>query len=301
VKNVYFSKVVSYGNACDLNEADFLEYFAHDPQTKIIVAYIEGTRDGRRFIEALREATKAKPVILVKGGITEAGTKAVASHTGALAGSNTTWDALFHQLGVMQVDDLEELIDLALLFQHLQPPRGRRGGLVGTGGGFSVLATDNCESEGLTIPPLPQEVRNRLREIIPEEVDPGTSVRNPVDLSGSGWNPEIFSPSLRVLANYDGVDFILTYTAVAFGLYRGTNWMIDGQMDSLIEAKKDIDKPIALVLRHSGDPESAQYASSVQKRCIEAGIPVFPSFSRAARAINRFIRYHEMKEGSKSE
>lgn len=86
-RGVYFSKVISYGNACDLNESDFLEYLTHDPETRIIAAYIEGVKDGARFIEALKQATKVKPVIVYKGGITESGTRAVASHTGVIAGS----------------------------------------------------------------------------------------------------------------------------------------------------------------------------------------------------------------------
>jgi len=293
-RGVRFSKVVSFGNACDLNEADFVEYFAHDPQTRIIVGYIEGTKDGRRFINALQEAVKAKPVIMVKGGVTEGGIRAAASHTGALAGSNAVWSSLFCQLGIMQVYDLEELVDLTLLFQHLKPCQGRRIGIVGTSGGRSVLITDNCERQGLTISTFPLEVRKKLREIVPEELDPGTSVRNPVDLAKSGLDPDILSKVLETMANYDGIDFILVHINVAFGLYRGTNEMIKRQIDSLIESKKCIVKPIAAVIRHSGAPEAANYAFSVQKRCLEAGIPVFPSFDRAARAVSRFIRYYEM-------
>jgi len=298
VRGVRFSKVVSFGNASDLNETDFMEYFAHDPQTKIIIGYIEGTKNGRRFINALQEAAETKPVIMVKGGMTEGGTRAVASHTGALAGSNVVWSSLFCQLGVIQVYDLEELVDLILLFQRLKPFKGRKVGVIGGGGGGSVLVTDDCEREGLTVPTFPSEVRRKLRKIVPEEVDPGTSVRNPVDLaSRTAWDPNILRSSLETMANYDGVDLILTHINVAFGLYRSTTEVVDRQINSLIEIKKRVDKPIAAVIRHSGDPAVADYAFSVQKRCLETGIPVFPSFNRAARAINRFIRYYEVRGG----
>jgi acyl-CoA synthetase (NDP forming) len=300
-RGIRFSKVVSFGNACDLNEADFMEYFAHDPQTKIIVGYLEGTKDGRRFITTLQKAAEAKPVIILKGGVTKGGIKAVASHTGALAGSNAVWGSLLSQLGVMQVYDLEELVNLILLFQHFKPFKGRRVGLIGGGGGGSVLATDDCEREGLTVPSFPSKVKKRLREIIPEEVEPGTSVNNPVDLSGTRLrDPSIFPKSLKIVANYDGVDFILTHVNVALGLYRGTSEMIDKQIGSLIEIKKNVAKPIAAVIRHSGEPKAANYAFSVQKKCLESGIPVFPSFGRAARAISKFIRYCEIKEGTET-
>lgn len=228
--------------------------------------------------------------------MTEAGSKAVASHTGALAGSNAVWSSLFHQLGVIQAYDLTELIDMTLLFQHLKPFQGRGIGLVGVGGGFSVTATDSCESNGLTVPSLPPELRRRLREIIPEEADPGTSVRNPIDLSGSGWNPEIFSKSIETVANYDGIDFIIAYTAVSFGLYRGANTMVDNQINALIHIKEGLSKPLALVIRHSGEPEAANYAFDVQGKCLSAGIPVFSSFEEAASSISKFSQYYRNRK-----
>ena len=295
IRGVRFSKVISYGNASDLNEADFMDYLANDPETKIITCYIEGVKKGRHFIQALSKATKSKPVIILKGGLTEAGTGAVASHTGSLAGSAKTWDALFQQLGIIQAHDLEDIIDLVLLFQSTNPPRGRRGAAVGVGGGFSVLASDNCEGEGLIVPSFPPQLRKELRTIVPEELDPGTSVRNPVDLSGSGWNADIFSRALTTIANFEGIDFLFVFTAVAFGLYRGTNIMVEQQTNTLIKVKKDIDKPIIMVARSSGGPEVASFVYDVEQKCLAAGVPVYPSTIRAARAMSRFIQYHEKK------
>jgi acyl-CoA synthetase (NDP forming) len=290
-RGIRFSKVVSFGNACDLNEADFMEYFAHDPQTDVIVGYLEGTKEGERFLNELRKAASAKPIIMLKGGEGEAGIEAVASHTGALAGNSAVWGSLFRQLGIIQVHDLEELVDLLLLFQHLKAPRGRRLGLVGTGGGRSVLATDSCEREGIAVPPFPEAVRGKLREIASEETYPGTSVRNPVDSAGLDWNLDIFSKILKTMADYDGLDFILTYTRVTFGTER-----VAKVIDSLTETKKNLDKPVAMVIRHSEEPKTVSYAFEIQNRCHQAGIPTFPSFSRAARAISRFIQYHERRQ-----
>ena len=288
-KGVRFSKVVSFGNASDLNEADFMEYLTHDSQTKVIGGYIEGTKDGRRFINALREAVKVKPVILIKGGMTEAGTKAVASHTGALAGNSVIWNSLFHQLGVIQVHDLEDLVDVLLLFQHLKPFRGRKAGLVGSGGGRSILATDSCEREGLLVPSFSQELTKKLREIIPGELDPGTSVRNPVDFSSSGWNGDIFPQILKTVANYEDIDVILTYIRATYGVD-----IVNRLIDSLVETKRSVDKPIAMVICQTSEPEVANLAFNLQQRCHQAGIPVFPSFSRAAHAISKFIQYYEV-------
>jgi len=288
-RGVYFSKVVSYGNACDINEAELLEYFTHDPQTKTITGYIEGTRDGRRFIKALRKATEAKPVIMLKGGTTEAGAKAAASHTGALAGSNIIWESLFRQLRVIQVYDLEELIDLALLFQHSKPVRGRKLGIFGSGGGASVLITDSCEKERLIIPPFPEEIRGKLREIVPQELDPGTIVRNPVDFSTTWLRPGVFPSLLETMAKYDRIDFILIYLA----LFPGGDEIETRVIDSIIETKRNLSKPIVMVLRYNHAPQVGKLALDLQKRCADGGIPVFSSFSRASQAINRFVRYYE--------
>lgn len=133
-RGIYFSKVISYGNACDLNETDFLEYFTHDPETEIIALYIEGIKDGRSFIQALRQATKMKPVIVYKGGITESGGRAVASHTANISGQDTVWRSLLKQAGAIQVDSMDELLDIVLLFRYMPPPKGRNAAIIGTGG-----------------------------------------------------------------------------------------------------------------------------------------------------------------------
>jgi acyl-CoA synthetase (NDP forming) len=293
-RGVRFSKVVSFGNACDINEADLMEYFADDPETKIIIGYIEGTRDGRRLVQALQKAADAKPVIMLKGGRTEAGTKAAASHTGALAGSNVIWESLFRQLGIMQVDDMDELIDLVLLFQHSNPLMGRKIGLIGIGGGSSVLITDNCAEEGLIVPSFPDELRRGLREIIPKEVDPGTTVRNPIDLSVLGWNPDILSKALQAVAAYNEIDSILVH----FGLHAGAlnprfRKSIAADVDALIKTKRNLNKPLVMVLHDDHVSEVTKFSSEIQERCRQADIPVFPSFNRAARAMSRFVQYYE--------
>ena len=179
-RGVYFSKVFSYGNAVDLNECDFLEYLAQDKDTRIILMYIEGVKDGQRFFRTLREATSVKPVIILKGGTAEAGTRATASHTASLAGTFKTWKAAIDQAGAVLTDSFEELLDLATSFYFLPPFTGDRVGVVGGTGGFSVLAADSCEQAGLNVIPLPQGIRDELKR---QGVSVWDWLSNPVDLS----------------------------------------------------------------------------------------------------------------------
>jgi len=124
-KGLFFSKAISYGNAADLNESDYLEYMTEDPQTRVIAAYIEGVKDGERFIHALKEAASRKPVIINKAGNTETGARACASHTSAIAGSASVWHDLLRQVGAIQVANMSELVDVALAFDKMPLPRGR--------------------------------------------------------------------------------------------------------------------------------------------------------------------------------
>jgi len=293
-RDIHFSKVVSYGNASDINEADLMEYFADDPESGIIIGYIEGVRDGKRFVRVLRKAAEVKPVIMLKGGVTEAGTRAIASHTGSLAGTNAVWSSLFHQSGVMQIDDMEEVIDLILLFQHFRPLRGRRGALISFGGGYSVSLTDASARAGLIVPAFTEEMKKSLREIVPKEADPGTSVHNPVDLSVSGWDSDIFSRALETVDKYDGVDFILLCIGLHSGCIGGQmQQMIDRAVDVLVTTKKKLAKPMAMIILEDFAPETRNLSSGIQGLVRQVNIPVFPSFDRAARALSRFIQYHE--------
>ena len=152
------------------------------------------------------------------------------------------------------------------------------------------MATDSCEGAGLIAPPFSPEIERRLRELVPVEVDPGTSVRNPVDSSASGWDPNTFSQVLKTVAGFEGIDFILAYTRVTFG-FEVANRLIS----SLIETKQSVDKPIIMVMRQSGEPEVATFAFGLQQRCHQAGIPTFLSFRQASHAISKFIQYYEVK------
>ena len=177
-RGLRFSKAISYGNACDLNECDILEYLADDPETKVIAAYLEGTTDGRRFADVLAKAASAKPVVIYKGGYTEAGSRAAASHTGAMAGSQAVWDGVIRQAGAIRVNSIEEMADTLMALLRMKPPRGLNTCVVGVGGGASVLASDELEKAGLKLPPIPAPIQERMQQIIPPA---GGMLRNPID------------------------------------------------------------------------------------------------------------------------
>ena len=291
VRGVYYSKGISYGNACDLNESELLEYFTQDKETKIIGAYIEGVKEGERFFKALKEVARIKPTIILKGGRTDAGTRAVASHTGSLAGSEQAWQAICQQTGAMLVDDLDEMIDLMLMFSYLKPPRGRRVGLIGIGGGKSVQSADDCERAGLSLPSFPPEIREKLREFTPEA---GTSVRNPIDSSPFViWDSSLFFRTLEIVDSYDGVDCLLVYLPAFFAFMDIGDEAIRGQIEAIKDFKTKSRKPVAVALLPGIVPEQLQLAFELQQTLIDACIPVYPSVRRAARALSRFIEYSE--------
>ena len=290
LRGIRFSKVISYGNACDLNETDFLDYLGRDPDTEIIAAYIEGVKNGPGFIKALREATHTKPVIMLKGGRTESGTRAVASHTGSLAGASNAWNALCKQFGVIQVNNLVELADLLLAFLYLSPPKGRNVGIIGIGGGASVQAADDCHEVGLFVPALPQETRAELKKFTPKA---GTSTTNPID-SLMMFSPEECYKTIEIAASCPKIDLLILYILLDWPLRdpKGLE-MVEAVADSMIRAGKATEKPMAIVLNTSGALPAWQGLLQLQGKCLKAGFPVFHTMGGAALAISRFIQYHE--------
>ncbi len=294
-RGIRFSKVISFGNAADINESELLEYLTGDPETEIIAAYIEGVKDGKRFSKALREAAAAKPVIIMKGGWTDSGARAVASHTGALAGSAEIWEGLLRQAGVIVVSNLEELADVLVTFLYLPVPQGRRVGAIDVGGGAAVVATDIYVSAGFVLPPLPQELQQELRGFL--NTDAGISLNNPIDLASQYYSPVLYSV-VKTLGVYDGVDMLIFHLPLAImpPFPSFPEEFAHAILKNAIRAHKKT-KPMAVVIDQVTTSESWQTAISCQQKCQEAGIPVYFSVSSAARALDRFLRYHEKRRG----
>jgi len=292
LRGVRFSKVISYGNACDINENDLLEYLANDAATKIIALYIEGIKDGKRFRKTLEEATKEKTVILLKGGATEGGARAAAGHTAALAGSRATWDALCKQLGIISVSSIEEMIDVLVTLLFLPLPRGRNALLFGAGGGASVLIADEFENRGLRVPPIPPEIVAQIREFTPVA---GNILRNPVDYSQAMMNTESVIKTFGILSRWDGADFLVTF--VRTGQFTASR-ISENQLKKLLMSSFPIKqglfpKPVAMVLEPSIMPKEAEAILAAIRGCISSGLPVYYTFAAAANAINLVLNHTE--------
>jgi acyl-CoA synthetase (NDP forming) len=294
-RGVRFSKVISYGNACDLNECELLEYLAQDPETGIVGIYIEGVKDGPRFLSALRKLAEDKPVVVLKGGHTEAGAWAAASHTGSLAGSNRVWDELLRQAGAIRVYNLEELVDVLVTLALLPPITGRRVGVFGGGGGASVVGTDEWASFGFSLPPLPQPVKEELATLVPTQA--GLILGNPLDLSSFAYS-EGFYNLVKMLLAYEGFAD-LSVIHIGFGQ---AAWFscsafeseIDFFRNAVTKIRSEVDQPLILVMQYLITGWDWQKGiEDLQRGCAEAGIPVYHSMAGAARAIDRVVRYYE--------
>jgi acetyltransferase len=295
-RGLHFSKAVSYGNGIDLDESDFLGYFADDPETKVIGAYVEGVRDGRRFLQALKRASSRKPVVVLKGGRTGAGGRAAASHTAALAGTSRVWEAALAQSGALAVGTVEELIDMLIAFSYIKPGGVRAGGksrlaMVGAGGGRSVLTADLCEELGLAVPPLPPDVEAKVAERAP---DLAGWVTNPVDqsiLAGSGLGG---GQVLEWLDESPEIDLLLgnMNEAWAFGRPNAGD-VLTRVAERFIKVAQKTQKPFAVVLGPSDYPDEARWrlVSDARERLVGAGLAVFPSVERAVRALAAFASY----------
>jgi acyl-CoA synthetase (NDP forming) len=293
-RGVRFSKVVSYGNACDLNESDFLEYLAADSETEVIGLYIEGVKDGRRFLQTLQKTSQEKTILLLKGGITEGGARAAVSHTGSLAGSDVIWDSLCKQLGIIQVHSLEEFADSLVTLRFMSDPRGRRVALIGGGGGSSVLIADQFERRGLKVPPLPREMRNRVQKFTPLA---GNILRNPIDYSQNMTEPEKLLRTVRIIAQWQEIDFLICFLELAWIPLNEMDRMhkiIDGM---LAESRAAL-KPLGIVAQTDISPEQVTKDYSFLQKCVSSWLPIYYSFAGAAHAINLVLTHNERRLGS---
>ena len=290
-RGLRFSKVVSYGNALDVNESDLLEYCAHDPETEIIAAYIEGVRDGRRFFNALRTAAERKPVVVFKGGRTSAGEAAARSHTASLASSQTVWRVAAEQAGALEVRSLNELTDMLVALRAAGPARGMRTAVLGGAGGGTVEAADLCYEAGLELPPVPAEVREQLREKLPHAWD---WFGNPLDDSILDWGASFDgSDIIGILAAHPAYDAVIAGANFTFLLSPEDDSVYRRSMEQIKSVATTSGKATMVVL----DPEwsreewSRKAVTRVYEDMVAAGVALFPNMERAAHTMARYLRY----------
>jgi len=201
---VGFSRIISLGNQADVDMADALDSLAEDPHTRVVTAYVEGLPDGRRFVEAASRLTRHKPLVVLKAGRTPSGTRAVASHTGALAGADRAFLAACHQAGAIPVENLEELMDVAVTLAYRQPLPRSRVAILTNAGGPAAVGADAVDKQELHLVRLSEETQARLREVCPRGVMTG----NPVDMLG-GAQPAHYTAALDVLLGSPEVDGVM--------------------------------------------------------------------------------------------
>lgn len=293
-----FSKIVSFGNSCDVTCEELLEYLEEDPDTKIIGMYVEGAKNGRKFFEVLKRTAAKKPVVVWKGGETEAGARAVASHTGSLAGSAQVWRAAIRQAGAIQVEDFEEMADVISALRLLPLPKGRRVAVVGAGGGAGVASTDACEKNGLRVAPLQEETMRKLERVVPPL---GTSVKNPVDLSYFVlFNFSLMEECVKILAADPGIDMLIAHVSHLDMMMKALPTPEEEVLRVLARIKKDMEefpeKPLAVVLAVESDFEVQKKKVEVRERLVKSGMCVFPTTARAARALSHLAFLREVRE-----
>ncbi len=301
-----FSKVVSFGNGADLRETELLEYLGSDPETRVIAMYIEGVKDGRRFSSVLKEVAARKPVIVNKGGLTEAGGRAVESHTASLGGSKRIWEAVLRQAGAVQVGDLWEMAQTCLAFSLLPPRVYENITVAGGGGALGVSACDEAERYDLSIPMLDPEITEAILQHLPR---PGSSAKNPIDAANPFVGPQAYREVFLNAARDPRVDvqvliqLLHHYKSLssAMGLSSPKEVAPYRQLaDEMKEVPGITGKPLMLVLPdYKQGVESMDIEEMIREArglFLDRGIPVFDDLGDCLNALGHVSRYYARRK-----
>ena len=288
-QGIIINKSISFGNGIVINACDFLEYFGQDPDVKAIAMYMEGVSDGRRFFELLREVSSRKPVVVMKGGRTVDGGRAVASHTRSLAIPSKIWDAAIEQSGAVSVPSLDEMIDALKALLFLTPVVGNRIGVAGGAGGESIEMTDVLAGVGLRVPELAQDSYDELYSFFSLV---GGSCRNPID-TDIGYNRRFLERVLKILADDPNIDNLILMARVGTFLYSES--MGSSDIEIVHRVRESTGKPILAVIPYVTPDEMKEWVGVVS-RYQDGGVPVFPSIRRAAIALRNARGYHSFRD-----
>jgi len=280
-EGIGISAIVSVGNKADIDDADLLEFFDEDPNTSVVLIYMEGVNNGRRFVEVASKISMRKPVIVIKSGRTEAGARAAASHTGSLAGNILIYETAFRQSGVLSVKSVEEAFDFVKTLSWNPVPTGDRVVVITNGGGAGVQASDTLADDGIFLEKPPQDFVEELRKVLP----PFASLANPVDLTGMA--PEDwYYMSVKLALQNPQIDAILVlYCHTALTSPIG----VAKAVARAIEETK-ISKPISVAMIGGPDAyEAMRYLTTLR-------IPAYPTPERAAHALAALLKYRKGRE-----
>ncbi|MEW6622637.1 MAG: CoA-binding protein [Bacillota bacterium] len=269
-EGIGFSGFVALGNKSDISETELIEYFGQDPNTSVISIYMEGTKDGTAFKEAVKNTINKTPIVVLKPGRTKKGAKAAESHTKSIAGKDQIFDAVCKQLGIVRAKDITELYDYTKALGFLKRPKGNKMLVITSSGGSGIIATDEAEELGIDVVDLNSTLKQKLTEVLPDHC----VVANPLDLTGDA-TAERYKTALQIAAKDEEIDFIL----VIFGD------PIPGAFEVIQELKEKTDKEIVVSYLGGGDTEKEEAA-----KMHAHGIPVFPTPERAVRAISALFK-----------
>ena len=274
-KGVGYSYIVSTGNEADLGSADFIRYLVDDPHTRVIACFIEGFKDGARLMEAARAARqRGKPIVMIKVGRSELGSRAAGSHTAALSGEDTVHDAAFRQLGIIRVDDYDDLIEVSQLMAYSTAPMAPGVSVVSHSGGISSLTADNCGQVGLSLPPLGDETVRGLNEVLK-----GFGwAANPADVTGHA-NSDNFPRILDLMSSDPEMGTVVVASAGS-----------DNQAQQIVDLRDRMSKPIAFLWT------GRQSATDGLDLLKSSNIPVFYQPGTAARGVKALIDYHRRRD-----
>jgi len=266
-------KVISFGNKADLNEVDFLQALAEDPETKVVAGYLESIQEGNKFLRVAQEAASVKPVVILKVGITQAGAKAASSHTGSLAGTDIAYGAAFKRAGVIRAEHFEALFDYALAFATQPLPAGNRLAVITNAGGPGIMAADAAESLGFQLNPPSAAVTAKLKTVLP----PTAALGNPIDVIGDA-EPERYVKALELIQDDETVDAIIVVATPQ-------NMTRPLELAERLAQTHNRQKP--LLTAFMGGEEVA----AAKARLMELGIPNYPAPARAVAALKAMVDY----------
>jgi acyl-CoA synthetase (NDP forming) len=274
------SKFVSFGNKIDVDEAEMLRYLYYDDETNVILLYVEDIKSGRKFLKAAEEITKKKPVVALKSGRTEAGARAAASHTGAIAGSDKIYSAAFEQTGILRASDMDEFFHAGKALSMQIPAQGKNVGIITDAGGPGIMAADECGLKGLTVKRFSDETVGKFERLKAEGKIPKFATNfNPADITGSGTSG-MFELATEILFQDPEIHGI-----VLLGLHH-TPALTEDFVDKVARVARKYEKPIVAC-----DIGETEMALSVRLRFDRFGVPAYSSPEDAARAMNALMRY----------
>ena len=294
-KGYGLSKFISIGNQADITASEYLDYLAEDEDTKVIVFYIEGFRDGKSFFERAREVIRKKPIIMFKGGKTEAGARATKSHTASLAGSEEIYEAMCRQVGIINAAEAFQSFEMAEALVHQPLPQGNRIVILGSGG-QSVVISDACASLGLEVPELDQTTVNYLKKLLPPHAPPP---KNPVDFAGAYYSVRDQIEVIEQLFKLDYIDGAIANVPSNLSLQTTVHRTTESDEPIPEDMARDIEyfaklpwkyhKPIVTIRISRPDRKAAE---SILKK---AGMPFYDTPEQCARAMYALAYYAKVK------